>query len=230
MMVKNKSLQLQGRLFCYVVIIILLLYLLCSEYAYNKQNNTFEEKIKNILKILENAHIKEVIRCDFGFEEGSSLVVLTKDPIETYKDCIVILRETNSGYKLVFRYSDRYGYSCIFLADGNDLLRIPGLVTIWAKFSDQALVIFYRRGDKIVPIFQKLGGVFITEFGDVNNDGLTDILISELEWTITKGSHVRKPKMTKIYLRRVNESGDWFIFWKKVPWRFRWKAYKVMTR
>jgi hypothetical protein len=230
MMVEHKSPQLQwSPTWLRIITIVLLLCLFYSEYVCNKRNDVFEEQIKNILKILKSSHVMEVIRCDFGYEEDLYLVVLTKDPIEKYKDCVAIFQKTNSGYKLVFRYSDKYGYACYFLAGGS-LFQIPGLVTMWCKFSDRALVIFGKRGDKIMPIFQKLGGVFIAEFGDVNNDGLTDILISELEWTIDKGRHVRKPKITKIYLRRVSESGDWFVFFEKSPLEVSLEGLQIKRR
>jgi hypothetical protein len=71
---------------------------------------------------------------------------------------------------------------------------------------------------KIIPILSKLGGTFKIEFCDVNNDGLTDILITNLEWV--KG--IRQPTMTEIYLR----SGNRFMLYKKISWKSRWKVAK----
>jgi hypothetical protein len=175
-------------------------------------------EVKILLNFLESNHIKQIIKCDLGYEEGDSLIVLTKDPIKTYADCIIIFRDINGRYKQIYRYSDIYGYTCDYLVDGNLVGISHCLLSKWSKFSDMCFIVFSNMNGKIIPILSKLGGTFKIEFCDVNNDGLTDILITNLEWV--KG--IRQPTMTEIYLR----SGNRFMLYKKISWKSRWKVAK----
>jgi len=164
---------------------------------------------------IESHKVKQAITLDLSWKDTKrAWAILTET------GTLFVIQTREGRRKVTLTYRDKYSYSCERIAAGTMFATVTGscLITEWSKLRDQAYIIFALHREKMIPVFQKLGGAFTVEYADINNDGHTDLLITEQSFP---RYHRKNTQKCSIYLRRINHGKTWFVLWKRVDWKKR---------